>query len=99
MANVHYKRFKQSRQVKKGYKTPQIPLPRNNQGASLQMSPSVCGQKDVSKRETECNRRKGNEMDGWGQGSKGTRYRCHRLALILVAMGFNAMLKTNFKKM
>lgn len=64
MANVHYKRFKQGRQVKKGYKTPQIPPPRNNQGASLQMSPSVCGQKDVSKRETECNRRKGNEMDG-----------------------------------
>ena len=61
MANVRYKRFKQSRQVKKGYKTPQIPPPRNNQGTSLQMSPSVCGQKDVSKRQTECNRRKGHE--------------------------------------
>ena len=75
MANVRYKRFKQSRQVKKGYKTPQIPPPRNNQGTSLQMSPSVCGQKDVSKRQTECNRRKGHGMDGWGQGSKGTHCR------------------------
>lgn len=72
MPDAQYKRFKQCRQVKKATNLKSHSLEITSEHSHRYSLLLLCGQRDVSKGGTECTRKKGKEMDGWGQRSEGT---------------------------